>query len=153
MQVEVDSGGLVFAAIVRDVCCKETTGGGRRLTIQICIRIMSQSLHPLIDTFFESNVLQADGPVFVDFWEPRCRACQATRPDLDRLELHLGDRGRVISLNVNSYPDLAHTFDVAAVPTLLAFREGDVTGRLEGARKIGAFVNRVTETVSMRQAA
>lgn len=153
MQAKVDSGGLVFAPFMRDVCCRKQPAAGAGSRFRICIRIMSQSLHPLIDTFFESNVLQADGPVFVDFWEPRCRACQATRPDLDRLEEHLGDRGRVISLNVNSYPDLAHTFDVAAVPTLLAFRNGDVTGRLEGARKIGAFVNRVTETVSMRQAA
>ncbi|PEN12642.1 thiol reductase thioredoxin [Longibacter salinarum] len=114
---------------------------------------MSQSLHPLIDTFFEANVLKADGPVFVDFWEPRCRACQATRSDLDRLERELGEKARVISLNVNSYPDLAHTFGVSAVPTLLVFREGSVTARLQGARKVAALVDRVTEAVSRKQAA
>lgn len=114
---------------------------------------MSQSLHPLIDVFFESKVLNADGPVFVDFWEPRCRACQASRPDLDRLKEHLADRARVVSLNVNSYPDLAHTFGVTAVPTLLVFREGSVTARLQGAQKINAFVHRVTNTIARPQAA
>jgi len=114
---------------------------------------MSQSLHPLIDVFFESKVLNADGPVFVNFREPRCRACQACRPDLDRLNEHLADRARVISLNVNSYPDLAHTFGVTAVPTLLVFREGSVTARLQGAQKIKAFVDRVTNTIARSQAA
>ena len=115
--------------------------------------VMSQSLHPLIDVFFESKVLNAEGPVFVDFWEPRCRACQASRPDLDRLNAHLADRARVISLNVNSYPDLAHTFSVTAVPTLLVFREGSVTARLQGAQKINALVHRVTNTIARPQAA
>jgi thioredoxin 1 len=118
---------------------------------------MSQSLHPLIDTFFASTVLQAEGPVFVDFWEPRCQACQASRPDLDRLSDRLserfGDQARVVSLNVNSYPDIAHTFGVSVVPTLLVFRDGDVTAKLEGARTIGQLVDRVTDAVAPRQAA
>lgn len=116
-------------------------------------RAMSQSLHPLIDVFFESKVLNADGPVFVDFWEPRCTACRGSRSDLQRLRSHLSDHARVVSLNVNSYPDLAHTFSVSAVPTLLVFREGSVTARLQGAKKISALVDRVTSTINRPKAA
>lgn len=114
---------------------------------------MSQSLHPLIDVVFESKVLNADGPVFVDFWEPRCAACRSSRSDLRRLRSHLEDRARVMSLNVNSYPDLAHTFGITAVPTLLVFREGSVTARLQGAKKIEALVERVTSTINRPKAA
>jgi thioredoxin 1 len=129
------------------------TGAAARRVCHEPNGLMSESLHPLIDVVFEANVLQAGGPVLVDFWEPRCRACRSIRPDLERLHDHLPDPVRVFSLDVNSYPDLAHTCEVDMVPTLLVFRDGHVTARLRGARKIGVFVERVTQEVALPRAA
>lgn len=104
---------------------------------------MSQSLHPLVDVFFEENVMKADGPVVVDFWDSRCKACRETRSDVQRLKDHVPDRARVVSFDVRHYADLAHAVEVARVPTLLIFQGGAVIARLNGATKVRAFVDRV----------
>lgn len=105
--------------------------------------LMSQSLHPLVDVFFEENVMNANGPVVVDFWDPRCSACRDTRSDVQRLKDHVPDHARIVSFDIRRYADLAHAVEVTRVPTLVVFQNGEVIARLKGAKKVRAFVDRV----------
>jgi thioredoxin 1 len=89
----------------------------------------------------------ADGPVLVDFWEPRCSACRATLDVVDRLACRVEGRGVVGTFNVREHADAARALGVTTVPTLMVFRDGAVESILQGAERIQAFLERIDEEV------
>ena len=100
---------------------------------------MSDSLDP---TRFDAEVLQADGPVVVDFSTRWCAPCRALREALPEA---LGQVPAVAVLHVDAtaWPQLAQRYNVRSVPTLVAFKDGRVTGAsagFSGSRRLVAFL-------------
>ena len=75
---------------------------------------------------FEQEVLNSEVPVLVDFYAPWCDPCRQLSPELDKLALNLGDRGKVVKVNVDEEGLLADTYKVMSMPTLLFFNGGEV---------------------------
>ncbi|MEO8758444.1 MAG: thioredoxin [Devosia sp.] len=81
--------------------------------------------HLVSDSDFSSEVLQAKGPVLVDFWAEWCGPCKAMDPILDELSVELAGRVKIVKLDVETNPSTVTTYNVRAMPTLMVFKDGE----------------------------
>ena len=97
-------------------------------------------MRDVTDASFESDVLQADRPVVVDFWAPWCGPCRAVTPVLEQLA---GETEKVefVKLNIDDNPVTASRYDVLSIPMVILFAEGEPKESLVGARPAGHFRN------------
>lgn len=91
------------------------------------------------DSDFESEVLNADQPVLVDFWAEWCGPCRQIAPIIKQLADDYDNRVKVVKLNVDESPQTAGKYDIRSIPTVLAFKDGQVVEQLTGARPKASF--------------
>jgi thioredoxin 1 len=82
---------------------------------------------------FETEVLQSDKPVLVDFWAPWCAPCRMIAPAVAELALSYDGQAKVGKLNVDDHQGIAQRYGVMSIPTLLVFKEGQVVDQVVGA--------------------
>ena len=70
------------------------------------------------DATFESDVLKATNPVVVDFWAEWCGPCRMIAPALEEIATAMGDKVKIVKLNVDENPQTAAKFGVMSIPTL-----------------------------------
>lgn len=92
------------------------------------------------DESFDAEVLQSSVPVLVDFWGDHCAACVQIAPLLEHLAEERAGAAKVVKVKAADNPRTSARYGVRAMPTVLAFRNGDVCGQLVGARPRSDFV-------------
>lgn len=89
---------------------------------------------------FQQHVLEAATPVLVDFWAPWCGPCLMLSPVLEEVMQNMKDRIKLYKVNIDENPELATSYSVRSIPSLLLFSNGKVK-----ATKIGGATKHVIE--------
>ena len=84
---------------------------------------------------FEQEVLESSDttPVVVDFWAEWCGPCRMIAPALDEISGAMGDKVKIVKLNVDESPKTASKYGVMSIPTLMIFKGGEMASRQVGA--------------------
>jgi thioredoxin 1 len=85
------------------------------------------------DTSFESDVLNASGPVVVDYWAEWCGPCKQIGPALEEISNELAGQLTVAKLNIDENPQIPGKFGIRGIPTLMLFKDGKVASTKVGA--------------------
>lgn len=91
------------------------------------------SVITITNTNFQSEVINSDKPVLLDFWASWCAPCRMLSPVVDEIAAERGDI-KVGKINVDEEPELAGKFGVMSIPTLVVMKNGKIVNQSVGAR-------------------
>ncbi|SET41790.1 thioredoxin TrxA [Thalassotalea agarivorans] len=94
---------------------------------------MSDKIVQLTDAGFDADVLNASGPVLVDFWAEWCGPCKMIAPILNDVAEEYAGQVTIGKLNIDQNPDTAPKYGVRGIPTLILFKDGAVVDTKVGA--------------------
>jgi thioredoxin len=98
----------------------------------------------ITDQTFEREVMQEKGrPVLVDAWAPWCGPCRMIAPVIDQLAAESQGRYKISKLNVDENPQTASRYQIASIPTMLIFKDGELVDRLIGLQSKPAIAERL----------
>jgi thioredoxin 1 len=92
----------------------------------------TDSIATISGTTFSSMVLEATGPIVVEFMSYGCSHCRALEPVIQHVAASRQGKERFLRVNVAIEPDLVERYAITGTPTLVMFRDGNVVGRAEG---------------------
>jgi thioredoxin 1 len=93
---------------------------------------MAGNITEVTDSTFQSEVLEADGPVLVDFWAPWCGPCRVVAPVLEEINAEREDL-KIVKLNTDENQVTASQYQILSIPTLMVFKHGQVAKTVVGA--------------------
>lgn len=93
---------------------------------------MTGKLTDVTDANFQSDVLEAEGPVLVDFWAPWCGPCRVVHPILEEIDGEREDL-TIVSLNTDENQQTTARYEVLSIPTLILFKNGEIAKKVIGA--------------------
>ncbi|MCC5850260.1 MAG: thioredoxin [Verrucomicrobia bacterium] len=93
---------------------------------------------------WQTEVIESDVPVLVDFWAEWCGPCRAIIPTLDQLADEYEGKLKVAKVNVDKDRELAQKFGVRSIPFLLVIKNGEVAEQMVGALSKPEFVSKLT---------
>lgn len=102
----------------------------------------------ITDATFDTEVLQSDKPVVVDFWATWCGPCKMIAPILEEVATEMGDRVKVTKLDVDSNNRTAGKYNIMSIPSLLFFRNGQVVDQVIGAIPKSQLVSRLEKVLT-----
>jgi len=92
------------------------------------------SAKEVTDASFQSDVLEHDKPIMVDFWAEWCGPCRAVSPILDKIAEENSDKLDIVKLNVDDNPETAMKYGITSIPAMFVFEKGEIVKRVIGAK-------------------
>ncbi len=105
------------------------------------------STEQVSDASFENDVLNADGPVVVDFWAEWCGPCKMIAPSLEEIATEMGEKVKVVKINIDENPSTPAKYGVRGIPTLMLFNAGEVKSTQVGANPKGKIVDWIEQSI------
>jgi thioredoxin 1 len=97
----------------------------------------------LNDNNFESEVINSDKPVLVDFWAEWCAPCRIIAPIVEEIAGEYGEQLKVGKLDVDGNPQVSMNYGIRSIPTLLIFKDGKPVDQIIGAVAKDAILDKV----------
>ena len=91
-----------------------------------------EKLVTVTDDSFESEVLQSEVPVLVDYWAPWCGPCRMAAPVLEKIAGEYEGRLKICKVNVDEEREVASKHRIMSIPTMFLFKDGQVVEQIVG---------------------
>jgi thioredoxin 1 len=101
---------------------------------------MGQNTKTVTDASFAADVLQADGPVLVDFWAEWCGPCKMVAPVLEEIAAENAGKIVIAKVNTDENPEITRRYQIMSIPTMSVFSGGEVVKSIVGAKPKAALL-------------
>lgn len=93
---------------------------------------MGSTTNAVTDTSFETDVINSNTPVLVDFWAEWCGPCRALGPKLEEIAGEMAGKVKIVKLNVDENQQTPSKYNIRGIPAMLLFKGGSQVGQLVG---------------------
>ena len=93
------------------------------------------------------DIINSEKPVLVDFFATWCGPCQMMHPILEELHSLVGEKARIIKIDIDKNQELAQKYNVRSVPTLMVFKKGNLEWRQSGVQQAASLEQIINEFV------
>lgn len=88
-----------------------------------------------------SEIINSDTPTLVDFFAEWCAPCKAMKPILEEVKQKMGNKVRIIKIDVDKNNNLAQKLDIRSIPTLVLYRKSNIVWRASGVRTANELIS------------
>jgi thioredoxin 1 len=99
------------------------------------------------ETNFDNEVLQAAGPVLVDFWAEWCGPCRMLAPIIEELAREFSGKAKVGKVNVDHNQTIAERYGIRSIPTLILFKNGSIVEQIVGVQSKEALKAKLEQVI------
>ena len=99
------------------------------------------------DKSFEEDVISSENPVLVDFWAEWCGPCKMIAPILEQLDNEMGDKIKIVKVDVDNNNQTAMKFAIRSIPTLIIVKDGAVISQHIGAASKAQLENFINQNI------
>lgn len=92
----------------------------------------SSLVQPVTQASFDSEVLQSEKPVLVEFWATWCGPCKRMKPVVNEVAKEFEEQIKTVKIDIDAEPELATKFNVSGVPTMMLFKDGKMVTIMSG---------------------